>query len=66
MELEKIKKLYNYRTNHQLDFEIEVDGGVDSSNSPKLVNAGADLLVAGSAIFGADDPIEVIKAMKRS
>ena len=48
------------------DKVIEVDGGVDPSNSPGLVKAGADLLVAGSAIFGADDPVKVINAMKRS
>ena len=57
--VEKYRKSYPNKV-------IEVDGGVDSSNSPKLVTAGADLLVAGSAIFRADDPIEVIKAMKRS
>lgn len=35
---------------------IEVDGGVDAGTAPKVVAAGANLLVAGSAIFGADDP----------
>ena len=45
---------------------IEVDGGVGPSNSERLVDAGADILVAGSAIFKADDPIEIIKIMKGS
>ena len=50
-ELEKIKELYNYRKNHQLDFEIEVDGGVNDYNAKACVNKGADVLVAGSYIF---------------
>ena len=45
---------------------IEVDGGVGPSNSERLADAGADILVAGSAIFKADDPIEIIKIMKGS
>ena len=43
---------------------IEVDGGVSLSNSKKLIEAGADLLVAGSAIFKSDDPVSTIKQMK--
>ena len=45
---------------------IEVDGGVSPSNSERLIDAGADILVAGSAIFKAEDPIEIVKIMKRS
>ena len=45
---------------------IEVDGGVAPSNSERLADAGADILVAGSAIFKADDSIEIIKIMKGS
>jgi len=45
---------------------IEVDGGVGPSNSERLADAGADILVAGSAIFKADDPIEIVKKMKGS
>ncbi|WP_103327393.1 ribulose-phosphate 3-epimerase [Bacteroidetes bacterium endosymbiont of Geopemphigus sp.] len=43
---------------------IEVDGGVDVLNASKLFNAGADVLVAGTAIFGAHDPLESICKMK--
>ena len=57
------ERVENYRKSYP-DKIIEVDGGVDPSNSPELVKAGANLLVAGSAIFGADDPVEVINAMK--
>jgi ribulose-phosphate 3-epimerase len=45
---------------------IEVDGGISPSNSGRLTDAGADILVAGSAIFKADDPIEIVKIMKGS
>ena len=45
---------------------IEVDGGVSPSNSKRLADAGADILVAGSAIFKADDPIQIVKEMKGS
>lgn len=43
---------------------IEVDGGVSPSNAGALVEAGADILVAGSAVFKADDPSEVIATMR--
>ena len=43
---------------------IEVDGGVGTHNIKKLVEAGADVLVAGSAVFGSDDPIKTIEQLK--
>ncbi len=42
---------------------IEIDGGVNTTNAPALAEAGADVLVAGSAVFGATDPEAVISAM---
>ena len=45
---------------------LEVDGGVKVDNAGKIVQAGADVLVAGSAIFGSDDYAETIKAMRRA
>ena len=47
-----------------LDVKIEVDGGVSPSNSAALVEAGADILVAGSAVFKSADPAAVIGAMR--
>ena len=44
---------------------IEIDGGVNAQNAAELFAAGADVLVAGSAVFGAPDPEEVIRQMKR-
>ena len=47
-----------------LDVKIEVDGGVCPANAKALIEAGAEILVAGSAVFKADDPSEIIKAMR--
>ena len=45
---------------------IEVDGGVQNETAPRLVEAGADVLVSGSYIFGAENPTEVIKSLKNT
>ncbi len=47
-----------------LDISIEVDGGVSTANAKALADAGAGILVAGSAVFNASDPAAVIAAMK--
>lgn len=47
-----------------LEIPIEVDGGVSPSNASALTEAGAEILVAGSAVFNADDPAQVIASMK--
>lgn len=47
-----------------LSIPIEVDGGVSASNAAALVEAGAEILVAGSAVFKAESPNEVIEAMR--
>ena len=43
---------------------IEIDGGVNTTNARTLFEAGADVLVAGSAVFGAQDPEQAIRDMK--
>ena len=47
-----------------LDLPIQVDGGVSASNASALAEAGATILVAGSAVFKAEDPAAVIAAMR--
>lgn len=47
-----------------LDIKIEVDGGVSPDNAQALIAAGAEILVAGSAVFKAADPSEVIASMR--
>jgi ribulose-phosphate 3-epimerase len=47
-----------------LNIPIEIDGGVSAANSNALAEAGAEILVAGSAVFKAEDPAAVIQQMK--
>jgi ribulose-phosphate 3-epimerase len=49
-----------------LDCKIQVDGGVSAANSKKLIECGAEILVAGSAVFKAEDPQAVISEMKKA
>ncbi len=44
--------------------KIEIDGGVSTANAKKLVDAGADVLVAGSFVFNSENPIETIQELK--
>jgi len=62
--LEKIKSLKNWRENVGLDFLIEVDGGVNVETARLCEEAGADVIVAGSAVFGAANRKEAVEALK--
>ena len=62
--VEKIEFLDKIRKEKGYDFLIEVDGGVNTDNAQLLKNAGTDVLVAGSAVFNAENPGEVIKLLK--
>ncbi len=53
--IEKVERLAHLREQHNLDFLISVDGGVNRHNAQTIVDAGADVLVMGSAFFGDDD-----------
>ena len=59
--LDKIEELASVREELGLNFKIEVDGGVDLTNAQSLVDAGCDILVAGSAVFGASDVTNRVK-----
>jgi ribulose-phosphate 3-epimerase len=48
------------------DTLVEIDGGVDTGNAAKLARSGADVLVAGNAVFSAPDPGRVIAGLKRA
>ena len=61
---DRIRTLKTEILRQSLDVMIEVDGGVSPSNARALVDAGADILVAGSAVFRSDDPASVIAALK--
>ena len=62
--LKKISQLAEIRKERNLDFLIEVDGGVTLNNALEISKAGADILVAGSAVFGADDVVKRTKEFK--
>ena len=63
--LDKIRDLAKMRQEQGLDFIIEVDGGISAKNAAEVFNAGAEALVAGSAVFGAADPeAEIVNMLK--
>ena len=62
--LDKVRKIKEYITKNKIDIHIEVDGGINEQNAILAVEAGADVLVAGSAIFGSKTPAHVIKKMR--
>ena len=62
--VEKVSKLKQYIENNNLDTFIEVDGGINIETVDKVKEAGADILVAGSAIISADDYKEAISKLK--
>ena len=61
---ERIRTLKAEIERQGLNIPIEVDGGVSPANAKALTEAGAEILVAGSAVFLAEDPATVISAMK--
>ena len=60
----KIRQVKGLCKSHQVTPLIEVDGGVSAANASELVSAGATMLVAGSAIFKADDREAAISELK--
>ena len=62
--IDKVKRLKQMINDKGLHTLIEVDGGVQAETAPRLVAAGVDILVSGSYIFKAKDPIATIKGLK--
>jgi ribulose-phosphate 3-epimerase len=62
--LPKIRKLHEMIATANAKTLIEIDGGVGLQNAETLLQAGADVLVAGSSVFGAKDPLATISALK--
>jgi len=58
---QKVRKLKKMINDLKLDIDIQVDGGVNDVNAKELIAGGADILVAGSFVFGADDRSGAIK-----
>mgnify|MGYP000823627812 CR=1 FL=1 len=63
-QLPKIAAIRRYIQERNPACRLEVDGGVDPVTARQVVEAGADVLVAGSAIYGAPDPAQAIRALR--
>ncbi|MCK5145440.1 ribulose-phosphate 3-epimerase [bacterium] len=63
---EQLDKIVRIRENYGNDIDVEVDGGIDVSTAPMAVKAGANMLVAGSAIFRKADPVAAMTALRRA
>ncbi|MDG2139795.1 MAG: ribulose-phosphate 3-epimerase [Flavobacteriales bacterium] len=61
---DKVKKLRKMISEKDLGTHIEIDGGVNINNAKKLIDAGANVLVAGSFIFKSENPTQTIKDLK--
>lgn len=65
--LDKVRRLARLRGElSRGEIEIEIDGGIDLSNAAQAVAAGADTLVAGSAVFDAADPVAAIRQLRQA
>jgi ribulose-phosphate 3-epimerase len=62
--LDKVRRLATMRDERGLSFFIQVDGGVNVANAKALVEAGADCLVAGNAVFNAPNPLDAVDEIK--
>ena len=62
--IEKVKAIRNYCDKNGIDMDIEVDGGINENNVHLAIEAGANVIVAGSAIFKSKTPSKVIKKMR--
>jgi ribulose-phosphate 3-epimerase len=60
----KIKKLRKMIDDGGYNVLIEVDGGIDTTNATRLIEAGVNVLVAGNAVFSSSDPTETIRRLK--
>ena len=61
--ISKVKRTRNMIDRHNSGAIIEIDGGVDLNTAPALIEAGADVLVAGSFVFKSPDPAGAINAL---
>ncbi|MGM9578382.1 MAG: ribulose-phosphate 3-epimerase [Evtepia sp.] len=63
-QLPKIAAIRQYIDQYNPGCHLEVDGGVDPNTAPLVIQAGADVLVAGSAVYGAADPEQAIRTLR--
>jgi len=63
--LDKIRELRRMIDDNKLNVKIEIDGGVTVDNAKIIIDAGADVLVAGNTVFKSSDPKQTIKQLKK-
>lgn len=61
--IDKLRRLRNMIKDRGYDTRIEIDGGIDANNIAQIVESGADIIVAGSAVFGNGTPKESVKEL---
>lgn len=64
--VDKVRRLRRMIDERNLDTRIEIDGGIDVHNIGAVVAAGAEIIVAGSAIFGAADPAAAVQGLREA
>lgn len=64
--LDKVRRLRRMIEERQLSVRIEIDGGIDRTNIEKVVAAGAEIIVAGSAVFGKSDAEAAVKELREA
>ena len=62
--LDKVRMIRTYADDHGIPLDIEVDGGINASTVAVAAKAGANVFVAGSAVFGAEDPAAAIAELR--
>lgn len=63
--LGKVEKLRETVENHGLSADIEIDGGITPGNIGSVAAAGANVFVAGTAIFGSNDPVDAVRELRK-
>jgi ribulose-phosphate 3-epimerase len=63
--LAKAERLRNYAENREIPLDIQMDGGISSANLKSVLMAGVNVVVAGSAVFDAEEPKDAVKALLR-
>jgi ribulose-phosphate 3-epimerase len=64
--VDKVRRLRRMIEERNLETRIEIDGGIDLQNIASVVAAGAEIIVAGSAIFGAADPAAAVQGLREA
>jgi ribulose-phosphate 3-epimerase len=61
--VDKLRRLKQMITSRGLNTKIEIDGGIDATNISEIVQSGAEIIVAGSAVYGRGNPTEAVKEL---